>query len=188
MRTSRGNRGVSRLALVGLVALVAVVGAGCSSRHAPSADRPTARTRVHRTPSATPRGTCPASPRPGPSRNLVVTDTLRHQLLAAGAALNKLPPSDYQGLEPGLTYAGYHAADRTMWAAAALAAKPTSTPALVAGQDAGSYLLFWRQDGGRWHVLLDGGGLRAPACRLPPSLLRVWGWPPGSEHPPPPSG
>jgi len=47
------------------------------------------------------------------AQNLPVTDALRTQLLAVGAALHNLPVSDYTGLEPGVTYYAYDAATKT---------------------------------------------------------------------------
>ena len=59
-------------------------------------------------------------------RNLVVDDTLRAQLLQAGAAMNSLPASAYTGLVPGTTYYAYDSLTGTYWAGAGLVPSPSS--------------------------------------------------------------
>jgi hypothetical protein len=108
----------------------------------------------------------------------VATDQVKQQLLAAGAASNNLPVTDYTGLAQGLTYYAWDPATRVYWAGAALNGKVTSLQAAIAGQDAGSYLLFWQRPGGSWHAGADGGGDITSACPLPRALSRLWGWHP----------
>ena len=79
-----------------------------------------------------------------------MTDAIRSQLVAAGAALNSLSPSDYTGLRPGETYYAYDATTQTYWASGGLSRAPSSMPAQVAAQDDGAYLLFLRPAG--WRV------------------------------------
>jgi hypothetical protein len=116
-----------------------------------------------------------------------VTDELRSQLVAAGAAHNSLSASDYTGLRPGETYYAYDATTRTYWAAAALDPSPSSTPAQVAAQDDGAYLLFSRPQGGSWTVYNVGlaGTPEGSPCpvTVPSTILGLWGWPPGSCRP-----
>ncbi len=123
---------------------------------------------------------------PGTS-NLAVTDAVRSQLLAAGATLNSLPASDYTGLRPGETYYAYDAATRTYWAGAGLVPSPTSTPAQVAAQDDGAYLVFDRPQGGAWKAYAVGlaGTPEGSTCpvTVPGAILDLWGWPPGSCRP-----
>ena len=107
--------------------------------------------------------------------NVVVTDEIRTELIAAGAALNSLSPSDYTGLVPGETYYAYDASTKTYWAGAGLVPNPASTQAQVSAQDDGAYLLFERQAGGTWKAFavgLAGTAKAAPArsrCPLPSS-------------------
>ncbi len=119
--------------------------------------------------------------------NLVVTDAIRSQLVAAGAALNSLSPSDYTGLRAGETYYAYDATTQVYWAAAALSPSPSSTPAQVASQDDGAYLLFVRPEGGAWKAYDVGlaGTPEGSACPIavPTAVLGLWGWPPGSCRP-----
>jgi hypothetical protein len=117
----------------------------------------------------------------------VVTAAVRSQLVAAGAALNNLPASDYTGLRPGETYYAYDAATRTYWAGAALSPSPSSTPAQVAAQDDGAYLLFEQPQGGSWKASDVGlaGTPEGTACpvAVPAGILSLWGWNPGSCRP-----
>ena len=125
--------------------------------------------------------------------NQPVTDQLRAQLVAAGAALNSIPVAEYTGLAPGLTYYAYDSATQTYWAAARLVPAPTSDPsnpsrAQVASQDEGSYYLF-RQPRGE----LDGLRRRRTPARTPrarPPYRRRWprsgAGPPGAADRPTP--
>jgi hypothetical protein len=110
---------------------------------APIASQPTATTTV-----------------PGVS-NVVVTGQIRAQLIAAGAALNHLSPSDFTGLVPAKTQ--------------------------VSTQDDGAYLLFERQAGGSWKTYAVGlaGTPQASACpvTVPSAILGLWNWPPASCRP-----
>jgi hypothetical protein len=119
--------------------------------------------------------------------NLVVTDELRSQLVAAGAAHNSLPASDYTGLRPGETYYAYDADTQTYWAAASLDPSTSSTPAQVAAQDDGAYLLFERARSGTWTVYDVGlaGTPEGSACpvTVPSAILTLWGWPADSCRP-----
>jgi hypothetical protein len=118
--------------------------------------------------------------------DLVVTDAVRAQLVRAGAALHQLPASDYVGLEPSRTYYARDVATGDEWAAAGLQPAPNSYDAGVANQDEGSYMVFTRPPGGAWHGWETGltGGPRGPCpVTVPPSVLAVWGWPPGSCYP-----
>ncbi len=116
-----------------------------------------------------------------------MTDALRSQLVAAGAAQHHLSPSDYTGLRRGETYYAYDAATRTYWAGASLDPSPSSTPAEVAAQDDGAYLLFDRPQGGAWTVYDVGlaGTPEGSACPItvPSAVLELWGWPSGSCRP-----
>jgi len=107
--------------------------------------------------------------------------------VAAGAALNSLPASDYTGLRPGETYYAYDATTATYWAGAGLVPSASSTPAQVATQDDGAYLLFDRLPGGTWKAYDVGlaGTPEGSACpaTVPVAILRLWGWPSGSCRP-----
>jgi len=119
-------------------------------------------------------------------QNLHVTQALRAELLQAGAASHNLPASDYTGLAPGRTYYAYDPATSTYWAGAALVPSTSSTPAQVSVQDDGAYLLFTRPPGGSWTVYSVGmtliPGAKCPVA-VPPAVLSVWGWAPGTCRP-----
>jgi hypothetical protein len=121
------------------------------------------------------------------TQNLVVTASLRTQLVAAGASLNSLAPSDYTGLVAGTTYYAYDAASATYWAAGGLVPSESSQQAQVSVQDDGSYLLFQRTASGSWKAQSDGlGGVGGTPCPsdLPAAVVSVWGWAPGTCRPP----
>jgi hypothetical protein len=122
--------------------------------------------------------------------NQPVTDQLRAQLVAAGAALNNIPVAQYTGLAPGLTYYAYDGATQTYWAAARLVPAPTSDPsnpsqAQVASQDDGSYYLFRQPRGGSWTAYAVGASGPGTSCPTTPpaGVATVWGWPAGSCRP-----
>jgi len=122
--------------------------------------------------------------------NLPVTDALRTQLVAAGAALNNIAASEYTGLAPGLTYYALDTTTGTYWAAARLVPAPSANPsdptrAQVASQDAGSYYLFEQPRGGGWTAYPDGNSGPATPCPMPvpPGVLQVWGWAAGNCRP-----
>ena len=161
--------------------------AGCSSGSTTSATTTGAETSTTPVPvSSTTLGPTSSTTSP-PTSNLVVTDALRSQLVAAGAAQHNLSPSDYTGLRAGETYYAYDATTHTYWAGASLDPSPSSTPAQVASQDDGAYLLFDRPQGGTWTVYDVGlaGTPEGTACptTVPSAILGLWGWPPGSCRP-----
>ena len=119
--------------------------------------------------------------------NVVVTDEVRAELVAAGAALNSLAPSDYTGLVAGETYYAYDATTKTYWAGAGLVPSPSSTQAQVSAQDDGAYLVFERPPGGSWKAYAVGlaGTREGGACpvTVPAAVLSLWNWPPQSCRP-----
>src|ERR1035437_1957546 len=84
------------------------------------------------------------------AQSLVVTSEIKSQLLQAGAALNSLPASAFDGLMSGLTYYAYDPATATYWAGAKLVPSSSSLGAQVSVQDNGSYVLFHRPAGKAW--------------------------------------
>jgi hypothetical protein len=198
--------GPRRLLAIGAM-LAAVTLAGCSS--SPKATPGTGRGSSTGSSSSAPRtsttaksttsttGTTPPSSTaatstttsttaPATAQNLPVTDTIRAELLQAGAALNSLPTSDYTGLQPGQTFYAYDPASQTYWAGAALAPSSASQQAQVAAQDDGSYLLFRQPAGGQWTAYTDGmSGVPGSSCPapVPASILALWGWPAGTCRP-----
>jgi hypothetical protein len=112
--------------------------------------------------------------------NLKVNDTIRAELLAAGADLKGLPASDFVGLMPGLTYYAYDPDTMTYWAGAHLTPSATSEQAQVSVQDAGSYTLFKKIKGGLWTAFNDGLGPEGAGCpqALPATILTLWDWNP----------
>ena len=120
-------------------------------------------------------------------RNLSVSDALRAQLLAAGAALHQLPVKDYTGLAKGETYYAYDPSTKTYWAGAGLVASPTSMKAQVGNQDDGAYLDFEKQSGGSWKAYdagPPGSSNYTCAVTIPAGVVSAWGWAAGTCHPP----
>jgi len=119
-----------------------------------------------------------------------VTNQIRADLVAAGAAARHLKPADFTGLEAGHTYYAYDANTKTYWAGASLVPSPSSYNAQVSSQDDGSYTLFHRNATGGW-VATDSGmagpnaGTGAGPCAVvpPADVLAVWGWPANSCRP-----
>jgi hypothetical protein len=172
--------------------MTAAIVAGCSSSSptAKGGPAPAPVGAVGAAASTLPRGpTTPghtATPSSG-AVNLAVTETVRTELVRAGAALHELPMSDYAGLRPGMTYYARDLATGNDWAAAGLQPDPGSYDAGVANQDRGAYMVFTRSPGGAWHGWETGltGGPAGPCpVTVPPSVLSVWGWPPGTCYPP----
>lgn len=156
--------------------------AACSSSPARDATKPS-------TPTAPSSSTAPTTTTTFPmASDLPVTDAVRSQLLAAGAALNSLPPSDYTGLRRGETYYAYDKSTQTYWAGAGLMPSPSSTPAQVASQDDGAYLLFDRVGSGPWKAYAVGlaGTPDGGPCPIavPVVVLDLWGWSRKSCRPP----
>jgi hypothetical protein len=167
-------------------AAVAIL-AGCGSSGAGSSSASSTAQSTSTTPTQTSSGggTSTTVTTSG-ARNLAVTDAVRADLLAAGAAHNSLPVSDYTGLRHGMTYYAYDAASNTYWAGAQLVPSATSTPAQVSAQDDGGYLLFTKPAGGTWSVYSVGmAGVGGSSCPIavPPAVLSVWGWGAGRCNP-----
>jgi hypothetical protein len=127
----------------------------------------------------------------GPASNVPVTDQIRSQLVAAAAALNSVPASQYTGLAPGLTYYALDNQTNIYWAGARLVPAPSADPsqptgAQVSSQDAGSYYVFYQPlSGGPWTVYAAGNEGPGTSCpvTIPAAVLQVWGWPAGSCRP-----
>ena len=163
--------------------------AACSS----AASQPTAASTTPVATSSSADGSAPpssasAGPSPSPTgvQNLVLTDAIRTQLVAAGAALNGLPASDYTGLVKGESYYGFDPATNTYWAGGALEPSPSSQQAQVSAQDDGSYYIFEEQAGGSWTAHAEGmAGIAGGTCsvQIPPALVALWRWPAGACHP-----
>ena len=116
----------TRVRLCGISAVLAGVVslAACSS----AASQPASVTSpATATPAAPPAST---SPSPAGAGNLVLTNAIRAQLVAAAAKLNGLPASAYLGLVQGESYYGFDPVTNTYWAGGALDPSPSS--ALVA--------------------------------------------------------
>lgn len=167
--------------------------AGCSS--SPSATNRSTTTRPPATISApsSATGTSPTSlaTASAGATNVVVTDQIRAELLAAGAGVNDIPVAQYTGLAPGLTYDALDRATATDWAGARLVPAASSDPssptqAQVASQDDGSYYIFTRPEGGSWTAHAAGASGPESPCSvtIPPAVVAAWGWPPGSCRPP----
>ncbi len=119
------------------------------------------------------------------AQNLVATPAIKAQLLAAGAALHRLKPSDYTGLGKGETYYAYDADTKTYWAGTQLVPSPSSQHAQIANQDDGAYNVFRRTGAGPWKGWETGVALQAADCpvKVPAVVIAVWNWTPGACHP-----
>jgi uncharacterized iron-regulated membrane protein len=120
------------------------------------------------------------------AQNLVATAAIKTQLLAAGAGLHKLKPSDYTGLRKGETYYAYDADTKTYWAGTQLIASSSSEQAQVGDQDDGAYLVFRRSGTtGPWQGWETGAALHPADCgvKVPAVVTAVWNWAPGACHP-----
>ena len=123
---------------------------------------------------------------PTGAQDLVVTDAIRSQLVAAGAQLNNLPASDYTGLRAGETYYAYDPVAKVYWAGAGLDPSTASTQAQVSTQDDGAYLLFERPASGQWKAYDVGlAGTEGATCpvQVPAAILQLWQWAAGSCRP-----
>jgi hypothetical protein len=140
---------------------------------------------------ATPSSTTPSSTTPSAAAvNVAVSDQIRAQLVATGAALNGIPPSQYTGLAPGLTYYALDETTKTYWAGARLVPAPSSnlsspTRAQISSQDAGAYYLFKRPQSGSWTAYPAGNTGPGSSCPIsvPAAVVGIWGWPAGSCRP-----
>ena len=136
--------------------------------------------------SATATATSSPSPSATGAENLVLTDSIRAQLVAAAAKLNSLPASAYLGLVHGESYYGFDPATSTYWAGAALDPSPSSQRAQVSVQDDGGYYIFRKPAGGSWAASAEGlAGIEGAKCSvdIPPALVALWHWSPGACHP-----
>ena len=138
--------------------------------------------------SAAPPASASPSPSPSPTgaENLVLTDAVRAQLVAAAAKLNGLPASAYLGLVQGESYYGFDPATNTYWAGAALKPSPSSLRAQVSVQDDGGYFIFEEPAGGSWTASAVGmAGIGGSTCsvHIPPALVALWHWSAGACHP-----
>jgi hypothetical protein len=127
-----------------------------------------------------------ASPSPTGAENLVLTDAVRAELVAAAAALNSLPASAYVGLVHGESYYGFDPATNTYWAGGALDPSSSSQQAQVSVQDDGGYYIFEEPAGGSWTASAEGmAGVAGGTCsvHIPPALVALWHWPAGACHP-----
>jgi hypothetical protein len=177
-----GRRRHRRALPVTVLLLVLLGAAGCSS--SPTASPPTG--------SSDSSGS--GSPTTGRSRpaveNLTISDAVRGQLVAALAAQIDVPVSEYTGLAPGFTYYALDRTTGTYWAGAKPAPAPSTDPnaptrAQVASQDDGAYDVFDKPPGSAWIVHATGATGQGTVCAVtvPPAVLALWGWAPGSCRP-----
>jgi hypothetical protein len=119
------------------------------------------------------------------AKNLVATPAVKTQLLAAGAALHKLPVSDYTGLTKGDTYYAYDAGTKTYWAGTQLVASASSQKAQIGNQDDGAYLIFRKAGSRPWKGSETGAADTPASCqvKVPAAVIAVWGWAAGACHP-----
>jgi len=174
-----------RLCRIGAVLAGVVSLAACSSAASqPAATNTTPAPATSPATSAAPPAS--ANPTPTGAENLVLTDAIRAQLVAAAARLNGLPASAYLGLVHGESYYGFDPATNTYWAGGALDPSPSSQRAQVSVQDDGGYYIFRERAGGSWTASAEGmAGIDGGTCsvHIPPALVTLWHWPAGACHP-----
>ena len=128
------------------------------------------------------------------ARDLPLTPSVSASLIAAAAAVYRLPASAFLGIASAggggfAAYYGYDAASATYWAAASLVPNPKVNEAEVVVQDDGAYLIFHRPANGRWQMQDAGytdsvGDCAAYHVNLPAAIVAVWHWVAGTCHPP----
>lgn len=169
------------------LAVLAVAAAACGSSgsSASSTSTGTSSGSSPSTANSSPPTTA-ATPAPPRVQDLVVSNAIRAQLLGAGAAMHRLPVSDYTGLVHGETYYAYDPSTGIHWAGAGLLASKNSIKAQVGDQDDGAYLVFEEPAGGHWKSWpagIPGSSQFSCAIKVPAAVLKVWGWAKGSCHP-----
>ena len=190
-----GTRGpVAALLAAGVVAGLTLTLAGCSSSSSPAPSTSSPSTSAPATTTTSAGSTTASSAAAAAARsavNVAVTDQVRSQLVAAGAAVNAIPVAQYRGLAAGLTYEALDRSTGTYWAGARLVPAPSSDPsnptrAQVASQDDGSYYIFRGGPGGTWTAYAAGASGPQTPCpvTVPAAVVAVWGWPAGSCRPP----
>src|ERR1700733_10516707 len=159
---------------------------GPASQPPAASTAPAATTPLATATSAAPPESAAASPSPAGAENLALSDSVRAQLVAAAARLNRLPASAYLGLVKGESYYGYNPATSTYWAGGALDPSPSSQRAQVSVQDDGGYYIFEEPAGGSWAASAEGmAGIEGAVCsvHIPPALVALWHWPAGACPP-----
>lgn len=186
VRRGRATAAVGALTVAGLA--VASCSSSTSAQGPPATKGPPSSASTPAAPTTTRPAT--ATTTTSAALDLPVTDAIRTQLVSAGAALHDAPVSQYSGLAPGLTYYALDRRTNTYWAAARLVPAPSPDPnsptqAQIASQDEGSYTVFSQPQGGNWTAYATGNtGPDTPcAVTIPPEVLAVWGWAPGSCRP-----
>lgn len=173
---------------LGLAVAAAAFGAlglsSCSSNAASptTTSRPTQTTSSSTTVPPT-SATTATTTAPAVTENLPITPAVTSQLIDAAAALASLAPDDYTGLRQNSAFYAYDAASHTYWAGAAVVPSPSSVRAQVSVQDDGGYILFSRPAGGSWTARDVGlAGVEGAKCpvTVPPAVLALWHWAPGT--------
>jgi hypothetical protein len=165
--------------LAGVICLAA-----CSSQPSTANTVPAPTTSPAVAASAVPAAS--TSPSPTGAENLLLTDAIRAQLVAAAARLNRLPASAYLGLVHGESYYGFDPVTNAYWAGGALDPSPSSQQAQVSVQDDGGYYIFEEPAGGSWTASAEGlAGIDGATCSLhiPAALVALWHWQAAACHP-----
>jgi hypothetical protein len=180
-----------RTVTAGLVALGSLVLTGCSSTPSAQSTSTTTTSGPDQNRATTSSTMATTTLAPATAVNVAVSDQIRTQLVAAGAALNNIPAAQYTGLAPGLTYYAFDRATNTYWAGARLVPAPSADPsaptqAQVSSQDEGSYYVFRQPAGGSWTVYPAGNTGPDSPCpvSIPSAVVHLWAWPAGSCRPP----
>ncbi len=168
---------MKRSLVLAILALAATSATGCtgslrSVAGAPSQPRPSGPG------GATPRATSPAGSAP---RTLVLTSSVREQLITAWMSRTPVERADIAGTNPGLTFYGIVPSTRTYWAVATFVPTDAWKRKAKTTPDRGTGLAFqdgpWvfsRQAGRPWRYVGDTGGMICPA-ELPDEMIATWG-------------
>ncbi len=181
MLSERATRSLALAAAVVIAVLACACTSSASSTSSTSA-RSTTTTTMSTTTSTT--SAVPSSTTTAPVSNLDATAAIKAELLATGAAYNRLSSADYVGLAPGETYLAIDNTTGITWAGISLRPSASSQQAEVASQDEGSYLILSRTPGDSWAVVaLTGGQATCPMGKPPASIVALWGWKTGTCNP-----
>ncbi len=112
-------------------------------------------------------------------KSLIVTDTVKGQLVAAFAPVHQVAVGEVAGTDPGSVFYAYDEATGTYWAAAFFFPAASDTPSVKETfQDAGSNGIFSRAANGRWRFRGAGAPLLCVEEHVvPKAVLAAWGIP-----------
>ena len=116
------------------------------------------------------------------AENLVVTSSVKSQLVAAFAPAHHVSVAQIAGTYPGSVFYAYDPTTKTYWAEAFFVPARSDPPRVAETfQDAGANGVFSRSAGGAWRYLGGGAPLTCAQERfVPRAVVAVWGLPTSS--------